>query len=90
MKVFISSLVSGYEPLREAARSAVRALRHEPVMAEDFGALPHSPQIACLRGIRESDLVLLILVDRYGAPQGDSTSRRHMRSTAKRGGASLS
>jgi hypothetical protein len=73
MKVFISSLISSYEPYRQAAKAAVRALRHDPVMAEDFGALASSPQIACLRGVREADLVLLILLDRYGSPQGNSS-----------------
>lgn len=43
MKVFISSLISGFEEFRSAARDAVRQLGHEPVMAEDFGAQPASP-----------------------------------------------
>jgi hypothetical protein len=38
-------------------------------MAEEFGARPDSPQIACLQGVRESDLVVLILGARYGAVQ---------------------
>jgi hypothetical protein len=46
MKIFISSLISGFEPFREAARSAIANLRHEAVMAEEFGAQPTSPQIA--------------------------------------------
>ena len=41
-------------------------------MAEDFGARPDSPQIACLQGLRDADLVLLILGERYGAVQGTS------------------
>ena len=66
MKIFISSLITGFEPLRSAARSAIQVLRHEPVMAEDFGARPTSPQVACLQGVRDSDLVVLSLGDRYG------------------------
>jgi hypothetical protein len=72
MKIFISSLITGFEPLRSAARSAIQVLRHEPVMAEDFGARPTSPQVACLQGVRDSDLVVLILGDRYGYVQGTS------------------
>lgn len=72
MKVFISSLITGFEPFRAAAQSAITTLRHDPVMAEDFGAQPHSPQIACLRGLRSSDLVVLILGERYGSVQGPS------------------
>jgi hypothetical protein len=72
MKVFISSLIAGFEPLRQAARNAVTTLRHEPVMAEDFGAGPNSPQIACLRGLRESELIILVLGDGYGPVQPSS------------------
>jgi len=36
MKIFISSLIKGFEPFRTAARAAVKTLRHEAIMAEDF------------------------------------------------------
>ncbi|MFM9926737.1 DUF4062 domain-containing protein [Variovorax sp. H27-G14] len=72
MKIFISSLIGGFEPFRAAARSAVTALKHEAVMAEDFPAQPNSPQIACLQGVRSADLVVLILGERYGSVQGTS------------------
>jgi hypothetical protein len=72
MKIFISSLIRGFEPFRDAARSAVTTLRHEPVMAEDFGAQPNSPQVACLQGVRSADLVVLILGEHYGSVQGTS------------------
>jgi hypothetical protein len=42
------------------------------VVAEDFGAQPNSPQIACLKGLRSADLVVLILGGRYGYIQGTS------------------
>ena len=58
--------------MRGAARAAIQTLRHEPLMAEDFAAQSDSPQIACLRGVRECDLVVLILGARYGAVQGSS------------------
>jgi hypothetical protein len=78
MKVFISSLISDFEPERQAARRAVETLRFQPIMAEDFGAQPTSPQVACLRGVRDSDLVVLILGKRYGAiPPGSSLSATH-------------
>lgn len=72
MKIFISSLIGGFEEFRAAARSAIVALRHEPVVAEDFGARASSPQIACLQGLRSADLVVLILGGRYGFVQGSS------------------
>lgn len=75
--MFVSSLISGMEPIRAAARTAVETLRHTPVMAEDFGAQPASPQVACLTGLREADLVLLILGARYGAVQASGLSATH-------------
>jgi hypothetical protein len=41
-------------------------------MAEDFRAQANSPQVACLQGLRSAELVVLILVDRYGTPQSGS------------------
>ncbi|MGN6094546.1 MAG: DUF4062 domain-containing protein, partial [Luteibacter jiangsuensis] len=35
-RIFISSLISGMEAVRAAARQAVLDLGFEPVMAEDF------------------------------------------------------
>lgn len=53
-------------------------LRHEPVMAEDFGARPNSPQIACLQELRGSDMVVLMLGEHYGfVPPGASLSATH-------------
>lgn len=77
MKVFISSLIAGMEPVRVAAREAVTMLRHVPVMAEDFGAQARSPQLACLAGLRESDVVILVLGERYGAEQSSGLSATH-------------
>jgi hypothetical protein len=77
MKVFISSLITGMDALRSAAREAVLQLGHEPVMAEDFGAQPHSPQVTCLSGVRESGLMILILGAGYGAKQPSSLSATH-------------
>jgi hypothetical protein len=78
MKVFISSLISGFGPERQAARRAVETLRYQPIMAEDFGAQPTSPQVACLQGVRDSDVVVLILGEGYGAiPPGSSLSATH-------------
>jgi hypothetical protein len=86
MKVFISSLIGGFERERAAARRAVSTLRHEPVMAEDFGAQPSSPQVACLNGLRGSDIVVLILGERYGSiPAGSTISATHQEYREARG-----
>jgi hypothetical protein len=77
MKVFISSIISGMEPFRAAAREAVEQLGHTAVLAEDFGAQPRSPQIACLDGLRQSALTILIIGERYGAKQSSGISATH-------------
>jgi hypothetical protein len=77
MKVFISSLISGFEEFRTAARQAVHQLGHEPVMAEDFSAVPTSSQVACLTGLRQSALVVLLLGERYGWVQQSGLSATH-------------
>lgn len=78
MKVFVSSLIGGYQPLRQAARDAITSLGHEAIMAEDLRAQANSPQVACLQGLRSADLVVLILVDCYGSPQpGSGVSPTH-------------
>ena len=77
MKIFVSSLIGGMEPLRAAARAAILSLGHEPVMAENFGAQPQSPQIACLDALRGCDAVVLILGARYGFTQPSGLSATH-------------
>ncbi len=46
-------------------------------MAEDFEARPTSPQIACLQGVRDADIVVLILGERYGPVQPTGLSATH-------------
>lgn len=71
MKIFISSVIRGLETCRDAAARGASTLRHEVKRAEDFGASRDSPQRVCLAGVRESDLVILLIGARYGEPQGD-------------------
>jgi hypothetical protein len=77
VKVFLSSVISGMEDYRAAARRAAETLDHTVLAAEDFGASPLSPQQVCLGAVREADVVVLLLGARYGAPQGSSLSPTH-------------
>nr|AHE14537.1 hypothetical protein asmbl_5 [uncultured bacterium] len=77
VKVFVSSLISGYERYRAAAVEAVESLGHQVVKAEDFPALVASPQRACLAAVREADIVVLLLGVRYGAVQFSGLSATH-------------
>lgn len=72
MKVFLSSLIAGFGQMRGVGKDAIETLRHQPIMAEDFGAQANSPQIACLQGLRGSDVVVLVLGEDYGAVQSTS------------------
>lgn len=77
MKVFISSVITGYEAFRDAARQAVETLGHQVIRAEDFGASTSSPRVACLSGVRASDLVILLMGRRYGMLQQSGLSATH-------------
>lgn len=67
MKVFVSSVIRGYEHYREVARNAIPLVGSVPVMAEyDFGAKPVSPREACLEGVRESDVYIGLFGEHYG------------------------
>lgn len=67
-RIFISSVMRDFAAERAAARDAVTSLRFQPVMAEEFGAQPYSPQIACLEGVRSSDVYVGVFGGRYGSP----------------------
>ena len=77
MKVFVSSLIRGFERPRDAAASGIVALGHQSSRAEDFGATPDSPQQACLAGVRDADVLVLILGAEYGPLQSSGLSATH-------------
>jgi hypothetical protein len=56
------------EEFRAAAVDAIDTLGHAPIVAEDFSADSASPRVACLQGLREADIVVLLLGGRYGEP----------------------
>jgi len=76
-KIFISSLISSMVPFRAAAKEAIEQLGCEAIMAEDFGAKPTSPQIACLQGVRQAAAVVLLMGERYGETQPSGLSATH-------------
>jgi hypothetical protein len=86
-RVFLSSVMQGFEAERSAATDAIETLRHEVVRAEDFGAKPHSSQLACLEGVRSSDIYVGVFGERYGYPvqSGLSPTEEEFREAVKRG-----
>ena len=65
-RIFISSVMDGYENFRDAARDGIRQAGCESVRAEDFPAATVSPRNSCLDGVRSVDAVVLLLGERYG------------------------
>ncbi len=88
MKIFVSSVMNGFEDYREAAFAAIRSLDHEIVRAEDFPASNVPSRVACLQGVREADFVVLILGERYGwsgTRSGLSPTHEEFREAASEG-----
>jgi hypothetical protein len=77
MKVFVSSLIDGYEPYRAAVVEAAEMLGHTVLRAEELGATSASPQQACLGLVRDSDVVVLLIGEHYGAVQPSGLSATH-------------
>lgn len=71
-RVFVSSVIDGFEAFRDAARRGVEAAGADPVMVEDFPSLATSPRNACLDGIENCDYLASIVGERGGwtAPSG--------------------
>lgn len=88
MKVFVSSVMNGFEDYREAAFAAILSLDHDIIRAEDFPASTISSRVACLQGVHEADLVVLILGERYGwseTQSGISPTHEEFREAAAEG-----
>jgi hypothetical protein len=81
MKVFVSSVVSGFELYRAAAKKAISLLGHTPVMCEGFGARPYSSQHACMTEVDQADVVVLILGANFGyqTETGESVTQQEFR-----------
>lgn len=72
-RVFVSSVIDGFESHREAAREGIKAAGGEPVLVnEDFPSMPNSSRNACLDAVASSDIYVAIIGERAGwrAPSG--------------------
>ncbi|WP_133775238.1 DUF4062 domain-containing protein [Pseudomonas graminis] len=87
VKVFISSVVRGFEAYRASARKAVGLLQHQTIMCEDFGARPDSSEVACMTEVDQADVVIVILGADFGfkTPSGESVTQQEFR-RARAGG----
>lgn len=86
-KVFISSVITDFEEYRKAARRAVEIMGDRPVMSEDFGARPYSPEKVCRTEVETSDVYIVILGENYGymTPEGISVTQSEYRAANNSG-----
>ena len=68
MKVFISSVRRGLEEERDSLPGLIQALGHEPRRFEDFSARSVPSRQACLDGVEDADVYVLLLGEHYGGP----------------------
>jgi hypothetical protein len=76
-RVFLSSVMEGYEDYRHAAVAAIEAVGAEPVWFERFGGRDSDPNEAYLGEVRSSTVYLGLLGARYGRPLADRYSATH-------------
>lgn len=75
--VFISSVVHDFSRPRDAAAQGIAGAGYAPRRSEDFGALDQAPQLACLQGVRDCDMTLMLLSATYGQQQQSGLSATH-------------
>ena len=71
-RVFVSSVMKGFEDMRSAARRGIEAAGHKPVMAEDWRSQDTSSRNACLDQVASADALIVVVGQRGGwtAPSG--------------------
>ena len=87
-RVFVSSVIKGFETFRLAAKAGVELMGHRAVLSEEFGARAYSSRQACLTEVEQSDVFLIILSADFGFETEDGTSVtqaefRHARAIGK-------
>jgi hypothetical protein len=76
-RVFISSVIVGYEDFRVAAAEGIQALGGEPVLFERFGGRDGDPTAAYLNEVRSCDIYVGLLGEKYGRPLPSRFSATH-------------
>jgi len=66
-RVFVSSVIQGFEEHRESARRGIEKAGGQPILVnEDFPSLNTSPRNACLDAVESSDIYVGIVGERGG------------------------
>lgn len=81
IRVFVSSVSKGLVPTRQQIIADLRTAGYDVGAMESFGAQADPPLDACLRDLRKSDVVVLVVGPRYGSllPQGISYTQAEFR-----------
>jgi hypothetical protein len=81
IRVFVSSVSKGLVPVRQQILSQLRTAGYDVGAMESFGAQSDPPLDVCLRELRKSDVVVLMVGPRYGSllPQGISYTQAEFR-----------
>lgn len=67
-RVFVSSVINGFEARRQAARKGITAVGGEAILVnEDFHALATSSRNACIDGVDSCDIYLVVIGERGGS-----------------------
>jgi len=66
LRVFVSSVIEGYERYREATKKGIISAGAEPVLVEDFPSLAASSRNACLDGVVSCDVIVILIGSRGG------------------------
>lgn len=72
--VFISSVVGGFEDVREAAAAAIEGMGLHPLRSEQLSAEPTPSRRALLDRVAEAEYYLLLIGERYGVTGAGGTS----------------
>src|SRR5438067_13250612 len=67
VRVFVSSVAAGLEATRKQIISDLQKAGYDVGAMERFGAQPTIPIDVCLREVRRSDVVILLIGPRYGS-----------------------
>jgi hypothetical protein len=74
-RVFVSSVVEGFQAHREAARTAIHAAGGDAILVnEDSPSIQTSSRNACLDAVASSDIFVLVVGERAaGEPRPDGS-----------------
>lgn len=86
-RVFVSSVVEGFDAYREAARAAIHSAGGEAILVnEDFPSIHTSSRNACLDAVASSDIFVLLIGRRGGwrTPSGRLVVEEELEEARKR------